>query len=53
METEKRMFYILEAINELNEIIKKGNEAREERDKLRKEISIIMESYVETVNEMP
>lgn len=51
METERKLRYMLERIDCLNEDIKKANEARKERDILRKEISELMEAYIETVNE--
>lgn len=51
METEKKLRDMLERINTLNNIIEDAREARKERDELRKEISKIMQFYMETVNE--
>lgn len=52
METERRLRYALERIDYLNDLIVKGEEAKEERDELRNEISELMKTYIETVEEM-
>lgn len=52
METEKKLKYMLDEIVELNDIIKKGKEAMEKRNRLRKEVSSLMGNYMEVVNEL-
>lgn len=52
MKTERKLRYMLERIDNLNEDIEKANEARKERDILRKEISELMKVYIKTVEEV-
>lgn len=52
MKTEKELKFMLEKISNLNDLIEKSNEARIERDELRKQVSRLMEIYIETVEEM-
>lgn len=52
METERKLRYMLEHIDKYNDLISKAEEAKKERNTLRKEVAKLMAIYVETLNEM-
>lgn len=52
MKTERKLRYMLERIDILNNDIEKAKESKKERDVLRKEVSELMKAYIETVEEV-
>lgn len=52
METEKKLKYMLDEIVQLNDVIEKGREAINERNKLREEMAKLMEHYIDEMSQM-